>query len=47
MWDYVIDVEMPGDAPSLKLALNRGDNPYDVADKFLVRHDLPATYRCA
>ncbi len=29
----------------MKLALNRGDNPYLVADRFLEEHGLPATYK--
>eukprot|EP00983_Pelagomonas_calceolata_P115765 1160233-Pelagomonas_calceolata.AAC.1 len=32
-------------APPLKLALNRDDNPYLVADAFMAEHDLPTTYK--
>lgn len=28
-----------------KLALNRGDNPYIVADRFLADEDLPPEYK--
>ncbi|KAL4433027.1 hypothetical protein ABPG77_006454 [Micractinium sp. CCAP 211/92] len=44
-WDYVFDVDVQEGAPPLKLALNRGDNPYLVADRFLEEHGLPATYK--
>jgi hypothetical protein len=29
-WDYVFDVDVADGMPPLKLALNRGDNPYKV-----------------
>lgn len=43
-YDFVFDVEVEDGLP-FKLALNRGDNPYIVADAFLERHNLPQTYR--
>jgi hypothetical protein len=46
MWDYVFDVDAEDGAPPKKLALNRGENPYAVADRFLADEDLPASYRC-
>jgi len=46
-WDYVFDVDWEDGAAPKKLALNRGDNPYDVADRFLAQEDLPASYRLA
>lgn len=44
-YDYVFDVDVEDGAPPRKLALNRGDNPYTVADQFLIDNDLPAGYR--
>uniref|UniRef100_A0A7S1T7Z2 PFU domain-containing protein n=1 Tax=Tetraselmis chuii TaxID=63592 RepID=A0A7S1T7Z2_9CHLO len=44
-WDYVFDVDVADGMPPLKLALNRGDNPYKVADDFLMQYELPATYK--
>ncbi|KAL4428166.1 hypothetical protein ABPG75_002255 [Micractinium tetrahymenae] len=44
LWDYVFDVDVQEGAMPLKLALNRGDNPYLVADRFLEEHGLPSTY---
>lgn len=41
----VFDVDVQEGAAPLKLALNRGDNPYLVADRFLEEHGLPATYK--
>ncbi len=34
-WDFVFDVDVDPNQPPLKLACNRGDNPYDVADRCL------------
>mmetsp|Transcript_12029 Transcript_12029/g.33825 ORF Transcript_12029/g.33825 Transcript_12029/m.33825 type:complete len:812 (-) Transcript_12029:119-2554(-) len=45
MWDFVFDVDVADGAPPLKLALNRNENPYVVADRFLEQHQLPATYK--
>ena len=33
-WDFVFDVDIDPNQPPLKLACNRGDNPYDVADRW-------------
>ena len=41
----MFDVDWEDGAPPKKLALNRGDNPYTVADRFLEQEALPATYR--
>ena len=41
----VFDVDAEEGAPPRKLALNRGDNPYDVADRFLEDHGLPQSYK--
>ena len=43
----VFDVDIEDGAPPKKLALNRGQNPYDVADSFLAENNLPSTYTCA
>lgn len=41
----VFDVDVQEGAAPLKLALNRGDNPYLVVDRFLEEHSLPDTYK--
>ena len=41
----VFDVDVAEGQPPLKLALNRGDNPYLVADRFLEEHGLPDGYK--
>ncbi|KAI3428691.1 hypothetical protein D9Q98_007514 [Chlorella vulgaris] len=45
LWDHVFDVDVEDGALPRKLAINRGDNPYDVADRFLEENGLPQTYR--
>lgn len=45
MYDYVFDVDIEDGKPPLKLALNVSDNPYDVADKFIMRYELPSSYK--
>lgn len=42
----MFDVDVEDGALPRKLAINRGDNPYDVADRFLEENGLPQTYRC-
>ncbi|KAI9486953.1 MAG: WD40-repeat-containing domain protein [Benjaminiella poitrasii] len=44
-YDYVFDIDV-GEGPNgkLKLPYNVTQNPYDVAQKFLTRHDLPMSY---
>ena len=44
-WDYVFDVDIAEGAAPRKLAFNRGDNPYLVADRFLLDEELPSGYR--
>ncbi|XP_020576385.1 phospholipase A-2-activating protein [Phalaenopsis equestris] len=44
-YDYVFDVELGDGDPIRKLPYNRGDNPYDVADKWLLKENLPLSYR--
>lgn len=43
-WDIVIDVEMDAGA-KLKLPLNKDEDPYDVADRFLHKHGLPEAFK--
>lgn len=45
MYDYVFDVDIQEGQPPLKLPVNANDNAYVVADQFLARYDLPASYR--
>ncbi|CAI7880624.1 unnamed protein product [Closterium sp. NIES-54] len=44
-YDYVFDVDIGDGVPVRKLPYNHGDNPYDVADKWLLSQDLPLGYR--
>uniref|UniRef100_A0A7S2Z8E4 PFU domain-containing protein n=1 Tax=Chloropicon laureae TaxID=464258 RepID=A0A7S2Z8E4_9CHLO len=44
-YDYVFDVDVQDGVPPLKLPYNRGENPYEAADRFLLAHTLPASYR--
>lgn len=44
-YDFVFDVDVEDGAPPRKLPINRGDNPYDAADNFILRENLPQTYR--
>lgn len=32
-YDFVFDVDVADGVPPLKLPVNKGDNPYDAADK--------------
>eukprot|EP00892_Ulva_mutabilis_P003174 jgi/Ulvmu1/12858/UM098_0043.1 len=43
-WDYVFDVDVSEGAPPLKLPMDKGEDPYDVAERFLMRHGLPESY---
>lgn len=45
LYDYVFDVDVEDGKPPLKLPYNNTDNPYQIADKFLVDNDLPTSYR--
>ncbi|GLI62315.1 hypothetical protein VaNZ11_004922, partial [Volvox africanus] len=40
-WDFVFDVDIGEGLPAKKLALNRGDNPYLVAQSFIAENELP------
>ncbi|KAL2468403.1 transducin family protein/WD-40 repeat family protein [Forsythia ovata] len=44
-YDYVFDVDIGDGQPIRKLPYNRSDNPYDVADKWLLKENLPLSYR--
>ena len=44
-WDYVFDVDAEEGAPPRKLPANRGEDPYVVADRFLIQEGLPVSYR--
>ncbi|KAF4348191.1 hypothetical protein G4B88_029686, partial [Cannabis sativa] len=44
-YDYVFDVDIGDGEPIRKLPHNRSDNPYDTADKWLLKENLPLSYR--
>ncbi|KAJ4716457.1 Phospholipase A-2-activating protein [Melia azedarach] len=44
-YDYVFDVDIGDGEPTRKLPYNRSDNPYDAADKWLLKENLPLAYR--
>ncbi|XP_015900825.2 uncharacterized protein LOC107433940 [Ziziphus jujuba] len=44
-YDHVFDVDIGDGEPIRKLPYNRSDNPYDVADKWLLKENLPLSYR--
>lgn len=44
-WDYVFDVDAEEGAAPRKLPANRGEDPYVVADRFLMEEGLPISYR--
>lgn len=41
----VFDVDAEEGAPPRKLPMNRGDNPYIVAERWLEEQGLPDTYK--
>lgn len=43
-FDYVFDVNIADDAPTLKLPYNRTDDPYIAAQSFIHENQLPQTY---
>lgn len=43
-YDYVFDVDVEDGAPPLKLGYNANESPYDAANRFLGKYQLPATY---
>lgn len=44
-YDYVFDVDIEDGEPVRKLPYNRGDNPYFVAEQWLLKEGLPLTYK--
>ncbi|KAH1040343.1 hypothetical protein J1N35_042086 [Gossypium stocksii] len=44
-YDYVFDVDIGDGEPIRKLPYNRSDNLYDTADKWLLKENLPLSYR--
>ncbi|KAL0051183.1 hypothetical protein WJX82_003205 [Trebouxia sp. C0006] len=44
-YDFVFDVDVADGVDPLKLPVNKGDNPYIAADKFIERNELPTSYR--
>lgn len=44
-YDYVFDVDIGDGEPIRRLPYNRSDNPYMVADKWLLKENLPLSYR--
>jgi PFU (PLAA family ubiquitin binding) len=42
-WDFLFHVD--ADGTDLKLPMNRGEDVYDVADRFMSEHNLPASYQ--
>ena len=46
-WDYVFDVDVMKRRPPRKLPANRGEDPYVIAERFLVQEGLPVSYRRA
>lgn len=44
-YDHVFDVDIGDGEPIRKLPYNRSDNPYDTADKWLLKENLPISYR--
>lgn len=44
-YDYVFDVDIGDGEPTRKLPYNRSENPYSTADKWLLKENLPFSYR--
>ncbi|TVU40915.1 hypothetical protein EJB05_14400 [Eragrostis curvula] len=44
-YDFVFNVDIGDGEPVRKLPYNRSDDPYAVADKWLLKENLPLTYR--
>ncbi|XP_010519317.1 PREDICTED: phospholipase A-2-activating protein [Tarenaya hassleriana] len=44
-YDYVFDVDIGDGEPTRKLPYNRSDNPYDAADRWLLKENLPLSFR--
>ncbi|EEF43307.1 phospholipase A-2-activating protein [Ricinus communis] len=44
-YDYVFDVDIGDGEPIRKLPYNKTENPYSTADKWLLKENLPLSYR--
>ncbi|KAL6963901.1 hypothetical protein U1Q18_034908 [Sarracenia purpurea var. burkii] len=44
-YDHVFDVDIGDGEPIRKLPYNRSENPYTTADKWLIKENLPLSYR--
>ena len=44
-YDFVFDVDVADGQPPLRLPYNRGEDVYQAAERFILRNELPATYR--
>lgn len=44
-YDFVFDVDIGDGVPPRKLPVNADDNPYTVADRWLLDNELPLAYR--
>lgn len=40
----MFDVDVSEGSPPLKLPMDKGEDPYDAAERFLMRHSLPESY---
>lgn len=40
----MFDVDVADGVPPLKLPMDKAEDPYDVAERFLMRHGLPDSY---
>lgn len=43
-YDYVFSIDVSDTQPQIKLPYNRGEDPWQVAQKFIHKHDLPQSY---
>ncbi|KAL2918869.1 WD repeat protein Lub1 [Polyrhizophydium stewartii] len=43
-YDFVFDVDVQEGAPPLKLPFNTGDNPFQAAQEFIHRNEIPQAY---
>lgn len=45
VWDRELDVDVEEGRPHLKLRFNNGEDAFEVADRFMLEHALPSSYR--
>lgn len=43
-YDVVVDVDLGDGVPPIKLGFNNNDDPYQVAQNFIIQHELPQDY---